>query len=92
MSGDVFEHQLDGLCSQFRVITFDPRSQGRSTHIASGNPHPQHGRDLAAIIEALDVREVNLVGWSYGALAAYAYVEQPADFNRRLKQFLHTGS
>ena len=31
MSGEVFEHQLTELASSFRVITFDPRSHGRST-------------------------------------------------------------
>ena len=76
MSGEVFEHQLDGLSSQFRVVTFDPRSQGRSTYTATGNTYPQQGLDLAALITALELGEVHLVGWSYGALAAYAYVEQ----------------
>jgi non-heme chloroperoxidase len=76
MSGEVFEHQLTGLASSFRVITFDPRSHGRSTVTVEGNNYPQQGRDLVAVLDALGLTGVHLVGWSYGALACYAAVEQ----------------
>ena len=70
-SGEVFEHQLAELAASFRVVTFDPRGQGRSTAWQEGNSYPQHGLDLVAILEALDLGPVHLVGWSYGALACY---------------------
>ena len=54
----------------------DPRSHGRSADAATGHSYPQQGRDLAAVLRALDLREADLVGWSYGALACYAYAEQ----------------
>ena len=76
MASDVFEHQIDGLAPAFQVITIDPRSHGRSSDAATGNTYPQHGRDLDAVLRALDLHDVNLVGWSYGALACYAYAEQ----------------
>ncbi len=76
MSGEVFEHQLTGLGPRYRVITFDPRSHGRSTATSSGNSYPQQGRDLLALIDVLGITDVHLVGWSYGALACYAAIRE----------------
>ena len=76
MSGEVFEHQLAALTAGFRVITFDPRSHGRSTVTAEGNSYPQHGRDLIALLDRLGLDDVHLVAWSYGALACYSAIEE----------------
>ncbi len=76
MSGEVFEHQLAGLAERYRAITFDPRSHGRSTVTLAGNSYPQQGRDLRALLDALELTGVHLVGWSYGALACHAVIEQ----------------
>ena len=76
MSGEVFEHQLTELASDFRVITLDPRGHGRSTVTVEANSYPQQGRDLLAVLDALHLTGVHLVGWSYGGLACYAAVEQ----------------
>jgi non-heme chloroperoxidase len=76
MAGDVFEHQLAALASSYRVITFDPRSHGRSTVTAEGNSYPQQGRDLVAFLDALSLSAVHLVGWSFGGLACYEAIEQ----------------
>jgi pimeloyl-ACP methyl ester carboxylesterase len=76
LSGEVFEHQLAGLGPRWRAITFDPRSHGRSTVTAEGNSYPQQGRDLVALLDALGLSEVHLVGWSYGGLACYAAIDQ----------------
>ena len=76
MSGEVFEHQLEGLGASFRVVTFDPRSQGRSSRTPTGNSYPQHGRDLVALLATLALEDVHLVGWSYGGLACYAAIAQ----------------
>lgn len=54
------------------VITFDARGHGRS-----GKPHDQAGygesrmvRDLACLLDELDLHEVDLVGYSMGATVA----------------------
>ena len=80
MSGEVFEHQLSGLAARFRVLTFDPRSHGRSTVTVAGNSYPQQGRDLLALLDALGLDRVHLVGWSYGALACYLVSAMFSDF------------
>jgi non-heme chloroperoxidase len=77
MSCDVFRHQLNGgLGPGFRTVAFDPRGHGRSPSCLAGHDYGQQGRDLAAVIAALDLGAVHLAGWSYGALATYSYVEQ----------------
>ena len=76
MAGEVFEHQVAELAPAYRTITIDPRSHGRSADAATGHSYPQQGRDLAAVLRVLDLCDVDLVGWSYGALACYAYAKQ----------------
>jgi non-heme chloroperoxidase len=58
------------------VVAVDPRSQGRSSRTTVGNTYPQQGRDLGRVIEALDLHDLHLLGWSCGGLACYAYIEQ----------------
>lgn len=71
---DVFEAQIAGLSNELRVITYDPRGTGRSPATLQGNTYAQHGDDLAAIIEALDLNGAVLAAWSYGSNTAYAYL------------------
>ncbi|HLS78467.1 MAG TPA: alpha/beta hydrolase [Nocardia sp.] len=50
----------------FRVIAHDRRGHGRSARTYSGNDMDTYARDLAELIEALDLRDVVLVGHSTG--------------------------
>lgn len=78
MSTRVFEQQLAEFESsdEFRFVSFDPRAQGLSSKTAGGHYYEQHGRDLHAFIEALQLDNIVLGGWSFGTLAALACVEQ----------------
>jgi len=78
MSTSVFERQLSYFetSTDFRFITFDPRAHGRSSNTESGHTYEQHGRDLQAFIEKLGLNKIILGGWSFGTLAALAYLNQ----------------
>ncbi|MEM7292171.1 MAG: alpha/beta hydrolase [Pseudomonadota bacterium] len=78
MSTAVFKRQLSHYenSDRYRFITLDPRAHGRSSNTADGHFYEQHGRDLYAFIEALDLQNVVLGGWSFGTLHTLAYVEQ----------------
>ena len=78
MSTDVYVHQLEHFAksTDFRAITYDPRGQGLSTKTAEGHSYQQHGRDLAAFIDKLELKSVILAGWSYGVLDELAYIHQ----------------
>ena len=71
-----FEGQVAAFADRYRVITFDPRSHGRSTKTADGNTYAQHGRDLGALLAHLELDEVVLVGWSSGAHDVLSYVRE----------------
>jgi pimeloyl-ACP methyl ester carboxylesterase len=70
----VFSHQIDHFAKTHRVIAYDPRSQGLSTRTLEHNTYAQHGRDLAALMDKLNLKHVTLIAWSAGCLDAYAYI------------------
>jgi len=78
MSCDVFERQFEHFegSSTYTMISFDPRSQGLTTHTSEGNYYEQHGRDLHAFIEKLGLDNIVLGGWSAGVFDIMAYVHQ----------------
>ena len=73
---EAFVHQIEHFSKAHRVITIDPRSQGRSSITLHGNDYITHAADLAKIIKALDLQDVVLVGWSFGCLETWGYVKQ----------------
>ena len=73
---EVFQHQVTHFAQNHRVIVVDPRSQGRSTKTPIGNDYTTHGSDLAALVNALELRDLVLVGWSTGTLDMLGYVQQ----------------
>lgn len=74
-SSDVFCRQLQCLSDRYRVIAFDPRGQGRSSKVLHGNDTTTHARDLGVLIGQLGLSEIALVGWSFGALTTWRYLE-----------------
>ena len=78
MTAAVFERQREYFAgsANYRFVTYDPRAQGESAKTAGGHYYAQHGRDLGALIDALDLHRVVLGGWSFGTLEALAYVNQ----------------
>lgn len=75
-SKEIFEKQIAVLSKKYRVITYDPRSQGDSSYSVEGNDYLTHADDLAVLLEALSVTKPILVGWSAGAHTCLGYVKQ----------------
>lgn len=71
-----FEKQISYFSKEYRVITFDPRGQGLSPATLNQNTYEQHGKDLHELIQQLHLKNVILVGWSFGCRDAYSYVRQ----------------
>jgi pimeloyl-ACP methyl ester carboxylesterase len=72
---EVFEKQISEFSRKYRVIAYDPRSQGASATTAEGNDYLTHGQDLAALLDGLQVRNPVLVGWGAGAHATWGFVK-----------------
>jgi non-heme chloroperoxidase len=74
-NGTVFEHQVAHFSKTHRVITIDPRGQGRSTKTVHGVNYDTQGADVAKLIDALGLEDVVLVGWSTGSLTNLSYAK-----------------
>jgi non-heme chloroperoxidase len=67
LCGDAWDGQMAFLGAQgYRVIAHDRRSHGRSDQTWNGNDMDTYADDLAALIEALDLRNLVMVGHSTG--------------------------
>jgi non-heme chloroperoxidase len=67
LSSDAWENQMFFLVQHgFRVIAHDRRGFGRSSQPADGYDYDTFADDLAALLDALDVRDAVLVGHSMG--------------------------
>ncbi|MEI4770115.1 alpha/beta hydrolase [Psychrobacillus sp. FJAT-51614] len=73
---EVFTHQVEHFSKTNRVIGVDPRSHGRSSITLEGNDYITHGTDLARVIDLLELKDVTLVGWSFGCLTVWEYLKQ----------------
>ena len=58
----------------YRVVAHDRRGHGRSDQPAHGNDMDTYADDLAAVINALDLKEATLVGHSTGGGEVARYV------------------
>jgi non-heme chloroperoxidase len=75
LNADSWDDQLVAVASQgYRAIAHDRRAHGRSTQTWSGHDLDTYADDLASLLEALDLRDVVLVGHSTGGGEVVRYV------------------
>src|SRR6185295_4083019 len=75
LSSDAWDGQMLFLAQNgYRVVAHDRRGHGRSSQASANNDMDGYADDLAAVIEALDLRELTLVGHSTGGGEVVRYV------------------
>ena len=75
LNADMWDGQMLFLAQNgYRVVAHDRRGHGRSSQASSGNDMDGYADDLAAVIEALDLRDVTLVGHSTGGGEVARYI------------------
>jgi non-heme chloroperoxidase len=75
LNSDMWDAQMLFLAQQgFRVVAHDRRGHGRSSQAWSGNDMDGYADDLAALIEALDLNGITMVGHSTGGGEVARYI------------------
>ena len=75
-SANSFDRQIESFARDYRCVAVDPRCHGKSSITWRGNRYGQQGADIGNLIDFLGLKRVVLAGWSFGALACWAYLEQ----------------
>ncbi len=76
MPAEIWEPQLRGLSTRFRVVALDPRSQGKSERVPDGHYAERRAQDIREVAEALKLGPIVLAGWSLGVGEVLTYVAQ----------------
>jgi non-heme chloroperoxidase len=75
LNADAWDGQMLFLVQNgFRAIAHDRRGHGRSSQPSAGNEMNTYADDLAALVEALDLRDVTMVGHSTGGGEVARYI------------------
>lgn len=75
LNSDSWESQMIFLADHgFRVVAHDRRGHGRSSQPWDGNDMDHYADDLAAVITALDLKDVTAVGFSTGGGEVARYI------------------
>jgi non-heme chloroperoxidase len=75
LNSDAWDGQMFFLAKNgYRCVAIDRRGHGRSSQPSTGNNMDGYADDLAAVIEALDLRDATLVGHSTGGGEVARYI------------------
>ena len=75
LTADAWDGQMQFLVQNgFRTIAHDRRGHGRSSQESTGNDMDGYADDLAALIEALDLEDITMVGHSTGGGEVTRYI------------------
>lgn len=77
LNSDAWDGQMLFLAQNgFRAVAHDRRGHGRSSQVSSANDMNGYADDLAAVLEALDLRAATLVGHSTGGGEVARYISR----------------
>jgi microsomal epoxide hydrolase len=74
MPAMVFDAQLGALSERFRVIAFDPRSQGKSQVGIGAHTPERRSRDMHELLKVVKPVRPILAGWSLGVMEVLDYL------------------
>ena len=76
MSRMFFERNVVPLAERHRVVAVDFRSHGDSPRSEGGHTVAQYARDVHALLEHLQIKDVTAIGWSMGSFVIWDYLRQ----------------
>ncbi|GAB5593497.1 hypothetical protein Unana1_08397 [Umbelopsis nana] len=85
-AGLAFDYQFYDrhLAKKFQLVRYDMRGHGWSTapdNLDAYNSGTKWGQDLQSVIQAWDLKNVTLVGWSHGGIVISEYVRVASEQN-----------
>jgi pimeloyl-ACP methyl ester carboxylesterase len=84
-TGDMWAPLAKALAPDRTVVAPDLRGMGLSSHPAGGYDKKTQGRDVAGVLDRLDVEEADLVTHDIGNMVGYAFAAQ---FPERVTRFV----
>ena len=79
LKAEIWTYQLRDLSDRFRVVALDQRGHGRSRTGADGYSLELLGRDVATVLDELDLRDAIVVGHSMGGMVLMRFCADHAD-------------
>ncbi|SDB74248.1 Pimeloyl-ACP methyl ester carboxylesterase [Agrobacterium fabrum] len=83
-TGDMWVPLAEELMLDHRVIVPDLRGMGLSAVATDGFQKVNQAEDIAGVLDALDVKQVDVVGHDIGNMVAYAFAKAHPDRTKRL--------
>lgn len=83
VDGGTWDHVVPALSANNRVITYDRRGYGQSTH-KPVRDHRLHAADLIALLEQVAKEPAHVLGWSSGGNVAMAVAAERPDLVKSL--------
>lgn len=83
-TGDMWAPLAEALMADHTVIAPDLRGMGLSTVETEGFTKVNQAEDLAGVLDALDVKEADVVGHDIGNMVAYAFAKAHPDRTKSL--------
>jgi len=75
-TAEIWQQTIDAFAKERRVLAIDPRSQGASSKMLTGNTPERRAADVHELVQSLGLANVVLVGWSQGVQDVAAYLGQ----------------
>jgi len=84
-TGDMWAPLAEVLMARHTVVVPDLRGMGLSSHPPGGYDKKTQGHDIARVLDALNIREVDLVTHDIGNMVGYAFAAQ---YPARVKRYV----
>lgn len=76
MPAEIFNLQLSYFSQNYHVVSYSPRSQGKSDIYLGKQLVEKRAKDISEILKAVKADQFILVGWSLGVMEALDYVSR----------------
>ena len=76
MPAEIFQMQFNHFVKTYRVISFSPRSQGKSDIYLGKNLAQKRAQDIHELLQETQAKNISLIGWSLGVLETLDYVSR----------------